>query len=251
MKNWRSISLINVDLKIISKASASRLKAVLSSIISSEQTAYIKKRSIGESKILISDILSVTNNLKIKGYLVTMDIEKAFESLDHSFLISAFKKFGFGENFIDWIKILLYKKESCVLNGGFTTKYFNLEKGARQGDPISAYLFILASEILFSLIKNDSSIKGIKVFDYVILYTAYADDSTFFLKDLASVKKLLDIFYYSKYSRLKPNFSKCEIAGIGSLKGVEVAVCGIKCVNLKVNTIKIHTIISSTWKQIS
>ena len=146
---------------------------------------------------------------------------------------------------------MLYKKESCVLNGGFTTKYFNLEKGARQGDPISAYLFILASEILFSLIKNDSSIKGIKVFDYVILYTAYADDSTFFLKDLASVKKLLDIFYYSKYSRLKPNFSKCEIAGIGSLKGVEVAVCGIKCVNSKVNTIKIHTIISSTWKQIS
>ena len=82
-------------------------------------------------------------------------------------------------------------------------------------------------------------IKGIKVFDYVFLCTAYADDSTFFLKDLASVKKLLDIFsYYWKYSGFKPNFSKCEIAGNGSLKGVEV-VCGIKCVNLKVNTIKI------------
>ena len=62
----------------------------------------------------------------------------------------------------------------------------------------------------------------------------------FFLKYLASVKKLLDIFfYYSKYSGLKPNFSKCGIVGIGSLKGVEVTVCGIKCVNLKVNTIKI------------
>ena len=74
----------------------------------------------------------------------------------------------------------------------------------------------------------------------VFLYRVYADDSTFFLKDLASVKKLLNIFsYYSKFSGLKPNFSKCEIAGIGSLKGVEVAVCGIKCVNLKVNTIKI------------
>ena len=74
----------------------------------------------------------------------------------------------------------------------------------------------------------------------VFLYTANADDSTFFLKDLASVKKLLDIFsYYSKYSGLKPNFSKCEIAGIGSLKEVEVAVYGIKCVNLKINVIKI------------
>ena len=98
-----------------------------------------------------------------------MDIEKAFDSLDHSFLISVFKKIGFGENFNDWIKKLLYKLESCVLNGGFTTKYFNFEKGAHQGDPISAYLFILALEILFLLIKNDFSIKGIKVCDYVFL----------------------------------------------------------------------------------
>ena len=69
-----------------------------------------------------------------------MDKEKAFDSLDHSFLISVLKKFGFAENFIDWIKILLYKQESCVLNGSFTTKYFNLEKHARQGD-ISANSF--------------------------------------------------------------------------------------------------------------
>ena len=82
--------------------------------------------------------------------------------------------------------------------------------------------------------------QGIKVFDYAFLYTAYADDSVSFLKDLASVKKLLDIFYYhSKYFGLKQNFSKCVIVGIGSLKGVEVAACSIKCVNLKVNTIKI------------
>ena len=114
------------------------------------------------------------------------------------------------------------------LIGGFTAKYFNIEKGAHQGDPISVYLLILALKILFLLIKNDSSIKGIKVFDYVFLYTAYVDDSTFFLKDLASIKNLLDIFsYYSKYSGLKSNFSKCEITGIRSLKGAEVAVCGI------------------------
>ena len=62
----------------------------------------------------------------------------------------------------------------------------------------------------------------------------------FFVKDLASVKKLLDIFsYYLKFAGLKPNFPKCEIAGIGSLKGVEVAACGIKCVNIKINAIKV------------
>ena len=64
-----------------------------------------------------------------------MHIEKAFDSLNHSFLIYVLKEIGFGGNFIDWIKMLLYKNrvtEQCVLNGGFTTKYFNLEKGTRQ-----------------------------------------------------------------------------------------------------------------------
>ena len=75
--------------------------------------------------------------LDIPGYLVTMDIEKAFDSLDHNFLLFALKKFGFGENSIHWINILLNKQQSCVINGGFTTRYFNLEKCARQGDPIS------------------------------------------------------------------------------------------------------------------
>ena len=103
---------------MISKAFASRLKTVLPSIISSKTN----------SLRLISDILSVTNNLKIKSYLVTMDIERAFDSLDHIFLISVFKKFGFAKDFIESIKILLYKQELCVLNGYFTTKYFNLEK---------------------------------------------------------------------------------------------------------------------------
>ena len=63
--NWRPISLLNVDLKIISKAFASSLKTVLPSIISPEETTYIEQWLIVGSGRLISDILSVTNNLKI------------------------------------------------------------------------------------------------------------------------------------------------------------------------------------------
>ena len=77
----------------------------------------------------------------------------------------------------------------------------------------------------FFTYQNKSSIKGIKVFDCAFLGTAYAYDSTFFLKNLVSVKKLLDIFsYYSQHSGSKSNFYNFEIAGIGSLKGDEVAV---------------------------
>ena len=106
--------------------------------------------------------------LDIPGYHVTMDIEKAFDSFDHYFLLFALKKIGFDERFIHWIKILLKKQQSCVINGGFTTRYFNLEKGARQGDPISAYLFIRALEVIFELIKNNDDIRRITIFNHAL-----------------------------------------------------------------------------------
>ena len=90
--------------------------------------------------------------LKI-AFSVTMCIEKTFDSLDHNFLISALEKYGFGKNFISRVKILLKNQESSLLNGGTTAKYFLLGRSACQGDPISAYLFIFALEILFHLIR--------------------------------------------------------------------------------------------------
>ena len=182
IKNWRPISLLNVDSKIISKALSEKLKEVLPDLISSQQTAYVKNRHIGESGRLISDIIEITKIRKIGGFLVTMDIEKAFDSLDHNFLISTLEKYGFGQNFILWIKILLNDHEPCVINGGKTTKYFILDRGTRQGDPISAFLFILALEILFLLIKTKPEIAGLTIFNHCYLYSAYADDTIFFLK---------------------------------------------------------------------
>ena len=88
-------------------------------------------------------MLDVTEKFKTKDYLVRIDIEKAFDFLDHSFLQATLEKFGFGTNFIDWIKISLHDQESCVTNGGVKKQYFKIEKGACQGDPVSAYLFIL------------------------------------------------------------------------------------------------------------
>ena len=69
--------------------------------------------------------------------------------LDHDFLVTvSSNKFGFGSNFRSWIELLLNSQQSCVIDGSNTTPYFNLEKGAYQGDPVSTYLFILALEVL-------------------------------------------------------------------------------------------------------
>ena len=80
---------------------------------------------------------------------MTLDIEKAFDSVNYLFLIAALEKYGFKEDFIKWIEILIKNQGSCVINGGATTNYLKLGKGARQGDPIFAYILVL--EIAFSL----------------------------------------------------------------------------------------------------
>jgi len=150
------------------------------------------------------------------------------------------EKFGFGKDFIKWVKILLKNQESCVINGGKTTKYFKLNRGTRQGDPISAYLFILVLKTVFVLIKTNQNIKGLNIFDNIFLYSAYADDTTFFLKDEKSVIEIVNTFeYFSQFSGLKINKTKCEVAGIGCKKGVKVALCGMRCVDLKNDIVKI------------
>ena len=123
----RPISLLNVDTKIFSKAFSERLKNVLSSLISTQQTAYIKNRFTGEGGRLITDIVNICDRNNIGGFLVTIDIEKAFDALDHKFIFAVLKKSGFGKNFVSWVEALLNNQESCVTDGGITARYFPLQ----------------------------------------------------------------------------------------------------------------------------
>ena len=104
---------------------------------------YVKNRHIGESGRLISHIIEIARLKKLEGFLVTMGIEKAFDSLDHNFLIFTLEKYGFRKNFVLWLKILLRYQEPCVINGGTSKKCFSLRR-LYQGDPISPLLFVLA-----------------------------------------------------------------------------------------------------------
>lgn len=240
ISNWRPISLLNVDTKIVSKCLAFRLVPVLPSIISSDQTAYVKNRFIGESIRLISDILELSNSKNLDGFILTADLEKAFDSIDHTFLMSCLKKFGFGPKFLQWVEILLSKNESCVMNGGTTTKYFALDRGARQGDPIAAYFFIIVLEIFFIMIRSNNNINHMKILDFSYVLTAYADDTTFFVADSNSIVEIYNTFsIFSNFSGLKLNNAKCEICGIGAKKGDKTALCGFRNVDLTTDSIKV------------
>ena len=84
-------------------------------------------------------------------------------------------------------------------------------------------------ERVFWIIKETSNIEGFEIFQKKFIFTAYVDDTTFFLRNTESVINLLEIFkHFSQCSGLKPNKLKCEIASIGALKGVKVPLCGIR-----------------------
>ena len=96
LENWRPISLVNVDTKIMSKVIAARVKKVLPSIIHYNQTGYVKDRFIGEAIRSIFDIMDFTAKENIPGLLLFIDFQKAFDSVEWEFLIESLKKFNFG-----------------------------------------------------------------------------------------------------------------------------------------------------------
>ena len=103
ISNWRPRSLINVDQKLISKTLSTRLEKVLLFLIDPCQTTFVNGRFLGESGRLIADIIETCDLQELEGYLVATDFEKAFDSLNHNFLITSREHYGFGNDFTDWI----------------------------------------------------------------------------------------------------------------------------------------------------
>ena len=163
IKNWRPISLVNVDVKIGSKAIAKRLENVLPHIINYDQNAFVKGRTIFDATRTISDVLEFTKMPNHQCIMTAIDFEKAFDSLNWNFLHKSLEFFGFGESFLGWIKTFYNNISSCVINNGFSTPTFNVKRGVRQGDPLSPSLFIIVLELLALSIRNNDQIKGIAV----------------------------------------------------------------------------------------
>ena len=162
LSNWRPITLLNVDYKIASKVIAKRIERVLPYLIHPDQTGFMKGRYIGQNIRLINDILRQTELQKIPGILLLLDFQKAFDTLDWSFIQKTLDLFNFGNVIKRWITTFYKNSESCVMNNGFCTNNFKLSRGVRQGCPLSPYLFILAAEVLATKVRQEQSVKGLK-----------------------------------------------------------------------------------------
>ena len=173
--------------------------------------------------------MEYTKDKNKPGILFFIDFEKAFDSLEWDFLNKCLELFNFGPELIRWVNIFYKNIQSCVINNGLCCDYFNIERGVRQGDPLSPYLFVTAVEILAIAIRNNDSIKGIEINDLETKLLQFADDTTAVLSDLNSANVLFSLLKeFEKASGLKLNVKKTEAMWIGSLRSCEDQPLGVK-----------------------
>ncbi|GJT70288.1 glycerophosphodiester phosphodiesterase GDPDL3 [Tanacetum coccineum] len=222
IKDYRPISLIGCQYKIIAKVLANRL----------QQATKHKERF----------------------FLLKVDFEKAFDSIDWNFLDHRMMQMGFSHKWRTWIKGYLNSAYASVLVNGSPTKEFKIEKGLRQGDPLSPFLFIIAIEALHVTLqeaKSKNIFEGIKVGSNKvdISHLQYVDDALIMgkwtLENAANLCRILRCFHLT--SGLKVNFSKCKFFGIG------VTTSSLQAANLAMLSKwwwRFHNENNALWKQI-
>jgi hypothetical protein len=217
-KNWRPISLLCTDYKILAKVLTNRLKSVISSVVSPVQTCGVPGRFSGETVRLLQDIVNYSNRHDIGGALISLDQEKAFDRVDWSFMQRVLAKMNFGPSFRSWVQLLYTGIFSRVLVNGYTSEAFGITRGVRQGCPLSPLLYILVAETISRAVQKDPAVDGfdlpggqrVKLFQY-------ADDTSVFVRSDHALFSLFSLFErYEKASGAKLNVVKSHGLLFGS-----------------------------------
>lgn len=215
IKNWRPVTLLCVDLKILSKVVFLRLQSVIASVVNSDQTCGIPGRLLTDNLALVRDIIEYVKDRNVPLCLLSLDQEKAFDRLNHSFIMLILVKMNFGPAFCSWIHLLYKDCFSRIIINGVLSEPFKVLSGVRQGCPLSPLLFVLGMEPLACAIRQDSGIAGIIApgsGKQDIKVTLYMDDITVFCSDNASVTKVFwhcDKFALASSSKINMGKSEC------------------------------------------
>ena len=226
IKNYRPISLLNVDYKIISKVYANRIKCVLSDLLGPMQYA-VKGRDVANGLVLLRDVIDFAQKNNHETYVLSLDFYKAFDCVDHCFLQKVLKQSGFSHTFCDHIFTLLQNSETAVIVNGFISDFFPVKRGVRQGDPLSFHLFLLFLEPMLKSIMRHDFIDGVflpgsKGFN--MKYFAYADDVTLTLLGTYSISRAFELLdNFGKATGLKLNYKKLN--GLVCCKGGPPICC--------------------------
>lgn len=215
MSHFRPISCCNILYKCIAKILAKRMKAVMCSLVSSCQSAFVPSRLIGDNILLAQ---SLCHNYHLDQgppkCAIKLDISKAFDSLNWSFLLNVLNKMGFPKQFIDWIEKCITSPMFSIKVNGALEGFFEGKTGLRQGDPISPYLFVIAMEALNSCLQKAANCPEFKFHwkaePVRLTHLVFADDVLLFSRgDFQSVSLLFNaVTQFSLISGLHPSSSK-------------------------------------------
>ena len=218
--NLRPITLLNVDVKLLTRLLANRLKLVLDRLISDDQQAFVKGRYLGNN---ILDLYSMASRAleEDQDFLVmSLDIEKAFDTVQWPFLYKLLHSWGFPSSFIEWIQLMNFRKELRVYNNGHSSEPIPVQNGLAQGCSLSPLLFILCIESLARVVRENTAIKGLKYEGGEKKISLVADDTLLVVEAtipvLQEVVKVLNEF--EKCLGLKVNYNKSIICCVGRNK---------------------------------
>ncbi|KAL0449729.1 UNVERIFIED_CONTAM: hypothetical protein Slati_1529300 [Sesamum latifolium] len=224
----RPISLCNVVVKIASKCLANRLKGIMNSIISPSQSAFIPDRLITDNVLLafeLNHFLKVSSRSK-KGFAaLKLDMSKAYDRVEWSFLRRVLLRLGFESEFVELIMLLVTTISYSLTLNGDPFGYFRPERGIQQGDPLSPYLFIFCAEAFSCLIQQAETqgvIQGIRISPKApsISHLLFADDTLLFCEatdsQMEGIRSILEL--YAKASGQEVNFSKSSMVISGTIR---------------------------------
>ncbi|KAM0919247.1 hypothetical protein ACQ4PT_008360 [Festuca glaucescens] len=211
--DYRPISLVHSFSKLFSKLLANRLRPRLGELVSPNQSAFVKGRSLHDNFVLVRQVARKINQRRVKGVLLKLDISRAFDSISWSFLFEVLAKMGFSDMFRRWIAILLSSASTRVTVNGVPGSNIRHVRGLRQGDPTSPMLFVIGMEVLTAAIVravHEQIFQGIANISPIQRLSVYADDVVLFMRpeegELRATKEILDMF--GAASGLRVNYAK-------------------------------------------
>ncbi|CAL5361639.1 unnamed protein product [Camellia sinensis] len=185
LSDFRPISLVSSIYKVLAKVLSRRIRQVLPKLIGEVQTAFLSGRCILDGVLIANEVVDWWRKTKKKGIILKLDFEKAYDSVNWEFLLSMMENFGFGDKWVGWIRSCISTSRISVLVNGSPTAEFSPQRGLRQGDPLSPFLFTMVAEglnILLERAKEQGMIRGASVGhqDFIISHLQFADDTIIF-----------------------------------------------------------------------
>lgn len=206
---FRPISLLNEDVKLLGKILCFRINKYLRSLVHRDQVGFVPGRQAGDNVRKVVHLITLLQQRKIPGFLLSLDIYKAFDTLSWDYLRYVLQRWGFGDSILSWLSALYSTPSASVRYAGCLSPSFPISRGTRQGCPLSPVLFVLALEPLAIALRADPNITGIPYAGDNYKLNMFADDALLTLTNpittLPNLQALLTRFSTISGLRINPH----------------------------------------------